>query len=419
MTTKTIDNSRLIDWEILDEVKWLSDSTHNQALAKENWKIVNKDISSSMSASLWDLNDVSIQNVQDWQIIKYSSSNWQWENNSMTWIWDMLKSVYDPNNKETDAFNQDNMVDWSTNKNYTQVEKLKLAWVENEATKNSTDSFLLNRSNHTWTQTASTISDFDATVSSNANVQANSAKVSFPEAPNDWKQYARQNENWEEVTQSWWDVQSVFGRTGAVVAQTWDYNKTQVWLANVDNTSDADKPVSTAQQTALNSKLDGVTAWTNITIDNSNPNNPIINASWWGWVTEAFRIYSSNPVIALTSSITAVPFNTKTVDQWNNYNTSTFTYVVPSDWTYFLNYLFTTFWLNNEDLIQCFIYQNSTIVHTNSSRSSGANMGLSWTDILNFSAWDEIQIRIRNIGGNRWNINPSNNDSFFWGFKLF
>lgn len=44
-------------------------------------------------------------------------------------------------------------------------------------------------------------------------------------------------------------VSSVAGRTGAVTL-----TKTDVGLANVDNTSDANKPVSTATQTALNGK---------------------------------------------------------------------------------------------------------------------------------------------------------------------
>lgn len=44
-------------------------------------------------------------------------------------------------------------------------------------------------------------------------------------------------------------VQSVSGRTGAVTLTSAD-----VGLSNVDNTSDANKPVSTAQQTALNGK---------------------------------------------------------------------------------------------------------------------------------------------------------------------
>lgn len=50
-------------------------------------------------------------------------------------------------------------------------------------------------------------------------------------------------------------VSSVNGKTGAVVL-----NKNDVGLGNVDNTSDMDKPVSTAQQEALDEKVDSVEA---------------------------------------------------------------------------------------------------------------------------------------------------------------
>jgi hypothetical protein len=52
-------------------------------------------------------------------------------------------------------------------------------------------------------------------------------------------------------------IQSVNGKTGEVTLVKGD-----VGLGNVDNTADADKPVSTATQTALNSKIstyDGTT----------------------------------------------------------------------------------------------------------------------------------------------------------------
>lgn len=57
--------------------------------------------------------------------------------------------------------------------------------------------------------------------------------------------------DWKPVVSSS-DVSSVAGRTGAVTL-----TKTDVGLANVDNTADADKPVSTAQATAdaLNLKI--------------------------------------------------------------------------------------------------------------------------------------------------------------------
>jgi hypothetical protein len=55
------------------------------------------------------------------------------------------------------------------------------------------------RANHTGTQTASTISDFDTEVSNNVSVTANTAKVSFPEAPIDGDAYARKNAGWEAI----------------------------------------------------------------------------------------------------------------------------------------------------------------------------------------------------------------------------
>lgn len=54
-------------------------------------------------------------------------------------------------------------------------------------------------------------------------------------------------------------VQSVNGKVGAVVI-----NKSDIGLGNTDNTSDADKPVSTAQQQALNQKQDTLVSGTNI-----------------------------------------------------------------------------------------------------------------------------------------------------------
>jgi hypothetical protein len=55
-------------------------------------------------------------------------------------------------------------------------------------------------------------------------------------------------------------VASVFGRTGAVVAQSGDYTKAQVGLGNVDNTSDAAKPISTLTQAAIDTKETAGTA---------------------------------------------------------------------------------------------------------------------------------------------------------------
>lgn len=59
-------------------------------------------------------------------------------------------------------------------------------------------------------------------------------------------------------------------------------DKTTVWLWNVDNTADLDKPISTATQAALNAKQDTLTAWTGITITN----NVISADNTWTWDVE-------------------------------------------------------------------------------------------------------------------------------------
>lgn len=51
-------------------------------------------------------------------------------------------------------------------------------------------------------------------------------------------------------------VTSFNGRSGSVSPQSGDYTAAMVGLGNVDNTSDLNKPISTATQTALNGKAD-------------------------------------------------------------------------------------------------------------------------------------------------------------------
>lgn len=64
-------------------------------------------------------------------------------------------------------------------------------------------------------------------------------------------------------------VTSVNSQTGAVVL-----DKTDIGLSNVDNTSDANKPVSTAMQSALDDKAD------KITVGIVAPSSPSIGDLW-------------------------------------------------------------------------------------------------------------------------------------------
>src|SRR5690606_20048986 len=194
----------------------------------------------------------------------------------------------------------------------TSAQFTKLNGVATGATANQTDAYLLNRTNHTGTQTASTISDFstaaDARIANAAGSTVASlvgGKVPTSELPaialtevfvvaSQVDQLALEAQegdvavrtdlsrtyihnggtagtmaDWTELATPTDAVTSVNGQTGAVTL-----GKADVGLGNVDNTSDADKPVSTAQATADNLRLlktanlsdvaNAATAFTNI-----------------------------------------------------------------------------------------------------------------------------------------------------------
>lgn len=92
-------------------------------------------------------------------------------------------------------------------------------------------------------------------------------------------------------------VKSVAGKTGDVTLVKGD-----VGLGNVDNTSDANKPVSTAQQAALDSKQDKLISGTNIKTINGQSilggGNMVVTGSGasWSWVfpTSAARLALSS-----------------------------------------------------------------------------------------------------------------------------
>lgn len=109
----------------------------------------------------------------------------------------------------------DTVIDGTTNKAYTATEKTKLSGIATGATANDTNSNLRDRSTHAGTQAQSTIVGLETALSEKAPLNS----PTF---------------------------------TGTVSGLT----KSMVGLGNVDNTTDANKPVSTATQSALDLKAD-------------------------------------------------------------------------------------------------------------------------------------------------------------------
>jgi hypothetical protein len=129
--------------------------------------------------------------------------------------------------------------------------------VADGATANSSDATLLNRANHTGTQTASTISDFST--AADARITAASGTTIQP-LDSDLTAIAALTPTNDDIIQR--KAGAWTNRTPAQVKTDLSLTKTDVGLGNVDNSSDANKPVSTATQTALNGKENTITAGT-------------------------------------------------------------------------------------------------------------------------------------------------------------
>lgn len=160
---------------------------------------------------------------------------------------------------------QDDIGDGTTFKQYSATEKTKLAGIASGATANSTDATLLNRANHTGTQLASTISDFSTaadariTAATGTSIQGYDADLAAIGA------LSPVNDDLLQRKAGVWT-----NRTPAQVKTDLALTKTDVGLANVDNTSDANKPISTATQTALDTKADSAAVGTKVLlIDNA------------------------------------------------------------------------------------------------------------------------------------------------------
>src|SRR5215217_1522996 len=162
------------------------------------------------------------------EIFAWNTETNQWDNTALASgeeTAESIKTKYETN-PDTNAF--------------TDMEKVKLAAILIDATKNDSDANLKNRANHTGTQAQTTITgltqrltDIDNLIE--AIVRIDDGQTLILES------HRNNRDNPHQVT------------------------KSQVGLGNVDNTSDLDKPVPTAVTTALGNKADTVH---NHTIDN-------------------------------------------------------------------------------------------------------------------------------------------------------
>lgn len=156
-----------------------------------------------------------------------------------------------------------------------------LSVYENSTQLNARDTQNRSRANHTGTQPASTVTGL-STVATSGSYDDLTDKPTIPSAA---------------------PVDSVNGQTGAVLL-----DKTDIGLANVDNTADADKPVSTAVSTALAGKANSAHTHVKAEITDFNDADyaPASHTHTASEITDfQFQVTNNAQVLANTAKISA------------------------------------------------------------------------------------------------------------------
>ena len=306
MTLETVKNSRLEDW---DKINNLPDDTQGDISSiKQEQETQNINISQ---------NTTDIGNKQDTLV---SASNIKTINGeSVLWSWNLeviVNAPVDSVNEKTGAVvlntgdisevtdkkyvtdaektNLSNIswintgdetaitikTKYESNPNtnvYTDTEKTKLSWIEAGAEVNNMTDLNANalvdqsenalhyhdtdraRANHTGTQTASTISDFDIEVSNNADVSANTAKISYTDSVKvAWIEAWAQVNVWEEYTTT--EKNKLAGiESGATADQT----AGEIKIAYESNT-DTNAFTDSEKDSVLNTSGTEAVSWTGL-----------------------------------------------------------------------------------------------------------------------------------------------------------
>ena len=110
------------DWLEFSEVSWTGDLVWPASSTDSTiplfdwttWKLLKDSVKTIVTTLWWD--DTTLPTSK-------AVANAIWS----SWGWDMLKAVYDPTTVEWDAFDMDNMVEWTTNKILTASERTAIS----------------------------------------------------------------------------------------------------------------------------------------------------------------------------------------------------------------------------------------------------------------------------------------------------
>lgn len=284
-----------------------------------------------------------------------------------------------------------------SNLNTDKLEASDIANFETTTQLNARDTANRNRANHTWTQTASTISDFDTEVSNNTDVSANTSA-----------RHTHSNKTILDNTTASFTTAQETKLSNTSWINTWDNatNTQYSWLA----TSKQDTLVSGTNIKTVNSQSllwswDITITWTWHTIqDEWTPLTTRANLNFvWAWVTVTDDAWNNATKVTITSwwwnVTTSDTLTNNTVLLWNwttDIKTSAKTIV-------------TTLWTDDTTLPTSKAVKDVTDAKANLSWAtftwSISATNLSWTN-----SWNETATSIWTLIWLSWDATPNDTD---------
>ena len=240
------------------------------------------------AASINALVDVTVNSPSNGQVLKYNGTAWinDTDNTGGAGSTDLTYSRNATTVTVESSSGLDAIIPTADATNagiLTSADKVKLDGIATSATANSSDATLLNRANHTGSQAQSTVTNLvsdlagkAASSHTHAAADVTSGTFAIGQIPTGTTGTTVALGN---HVHSGYETTLTAGTTAQYYRgdKSWQtLDKTAVGLANVNNTSDANKPISTATQSALDLKANAVAGSSNIMVYNAYSDAPAL-----------------------------------------------------------------------------------------------------------------------------------------------
>ena len=361
----------------------------------------------------------------DYAIVWSTDTVWVWDSDTNAWkntdttsTWDMMKSVYDTNNDwKVDAADVADSVEWT--------------WVQNKPT-----TFTPTAHNHNdlyytdvamdillnWKQPLSSILS-NTTASYTTTIDTRLANTSWT---NTWDNATNTQYSWlatskQDTLVSWTNIKTV-NWTSLLWSWNisiswwgggwWDMLKSEnlswlanyttarsnLWLWNVDNTSDINKPISTATQTALDWKVDENTAITWATKTKITYDSKWLVTAWADLIESDIPTLSQSKITNLTTNLgNKQPLATVLTNTTASYTTTIDTRLANTSWT--------NTWDNATNSQYSWLAtskQDTLVSWTNIKTVNWTSLLWSWNIVI--SGWSSAIRRILTVWWTIWTI---------------